>query len=94
MNHDPEWIKVVDQLGLVRHINWTDNYLALRTQSGYGPPGLKIFLNYYLIIFLLLMQIRGMKTLKLSFHLVTNWFFFIDILPEITLWNNLNNFNL
>ena len=44
MNHDPEWIKVVDQLGLVRHINWTDNYLALRTQSGYGPPGLKIFL--------------------------------------------------
>ena len=40
MNHDPEWIKVVDQLGLVKHVNWTDYYLALRIKTGHKPPGL------------------------------------------------------
>lgn len=49
-SHDPEWIKIVDRLGVVKHVNWTGNYLALKTKSGYGPPGSIIFLNFLSII--------------------------------------------
>ena len=43
VNHNPQWIKVVNHLGYVQHIDWTANYNKIRQSLGYSYPGYMIF---------------------------------------------------
>jgi soluble calcium-activated nucleotidase 1 len=38
-NFDPAWVKTIDREGRIRHINWTDRYTFLRTQTNANYPG-------------------------------------------------------
>ena len=38
-NRDLMWIKVVDQFGMVKSVDWTKNYEALRKAAGLKFPG-------------------------------------------------------
>ena len=37
---DPQWVKSVSHMGDVVHVNWVDNYNALRSVGGFDAPGM------------------------------------------------------
>lgn len=39
VNFDPQWIKVIDINGIVTHVDWRSNYLAIRSAVGIQFPG-------------------------------------------------------
>lgn len=43
VNDNPQWIKIVGQLGDVTHVNWTSTYNKIREKLGYSFPGYMIF---------------------------------------------------
>lgn len=43
VNHNPQWIKVINHLGYVEHVDWTYNYNKIRKTLGYSYPGYMIF---------------------------------------------------
>ena len=42
INYHPLFVKVINQLGAVRHMNWTSNYLKIRSIVGIHFPGYMI----------------------------------------------------
>ncbi|XP_050439596.1 apyrase-like [Adelges cooleyi] len=42
LNDNPMWIKIIDKFGQVTHVNWTENYVALRTAVNIYYPGYMI----------------------------------------------------
>lgn len=42
VNYNPMWIKVINKYGHVTHVNWTDNYIAIRTAANVYFPGYMI----------------------------------------------------
>lgn len=49
VNHDPQWVKSIGPLGDVQHLDWRQQYNALREATGIKDPGLSMFL---LVIFI------------------------------------------
>jgi soluble calcium-activated nucleotidase 1 len=43
VNHNPQWVKVIDHHGHVEHVDWTLNYDKMRAAAGYTYPGYMIF---------------------------------------------------
>ncbi len=43
VNHNPQWIKVINHRGHVEHVDWTSNYDKMRAITGYTYPGYMIF---------------------------------------------------
>ena len=43
VNHNPQWIKIINHLGFIQHIDWTANYNKMRQVLGYSYPGYMIF---------------------------------------------------
>lgn len=43
VNHNPQWIKIIDHVGFVKHVDWTERYNAIRKKAGYSFPGYMIF---------------------------------------------------
>ncbi|RWS13209.1 soluble calcium-activated nucleotidase 1-like protein [Dinothrombium tinctorium] len=41
-NYNPQWVKVISVTGEVKHIDWRENYLALRSSVGIYYPGYMI----------------------------------------------------
>lgn len=39
LNYNPQWVKAVAADGAVAHVNWRENYLALRSAAGIQYPG-------------------------------------------------------
>jgi len=39
LNHNPQWIKVIDRHGGVSHVDWSYPFEQVRRASGYGYPG-------------------------------------------------------
>jgi len=42
VNNNPMWIKIVNKFGYVTHVNWTDNYIAIRKAANINYPGYMI----------------------------------------------------
>ncbi|XP_033117806.1 soluble calcium-activated nucleotidase 1-like [Anneissia japonica] len=42
VNLNPQWVKVISHHGEVRHVQWTQNYNAMRKSAGYEYPGYMI----------------------------------------------------
>lgn len=42
VNCDPMWVKVINVFGHVTHVNWTDNYIAIRKAVNIEFPGYMI----------------------------------------------------
>lgn len=42
LNYHPQWIKSISSTGEVNHINWRDNYIAIRQEVGISYPGYMI----------------------------------------------------
>jgi len=43
VNHNPQWIKMVNVNGEVKHVDWKENYDKIRMEGGYLFPGYMIF---------------------------------------------------
>uniref|UniRef100_H2ZQ57 Soluble calcium-activated nucleotidase 1 n=1 Tax=Ciona savignyi TaxID=51511 RepID=H2ZQ57_CIOSA len=39
LHRDPQWIKIIEKDGAVKHLNWVDNYQAMQRKAGYDAPG-------------------------------------------------------
>lgn len=42
INNNPMWIKIINKFGQVTHVNWTENYVALRKAVNIYYPGYMI----------------------------------------------------
>ncbi|XP_050521212.1 apyrase [Daktulosphaira vitifoliae] len=42
INNNPMWIKIINKFGQVTHVNWTENYIALRKAVNINYPGYMI----------------------------------------------------
>lgn len=42
VNNNPMWVKVINKFGHVTHVNWTDNYTAIRKAANVHFPGYMI----------------------------------------------------
>lgn len=42
VNNNPMWIKIINTFGHVTHVNWTDNYIAIRKAAHIHFPGYMI----------------------------------------------------
>ncbi|VVC38495.1 Hypothetical protein CINCED_3A010807 [Cinara cedri] len=42
VNYNPMWVKVINKFGHVTHVNWTDNYIAIRKAVNIQFPGYMI----------------------------------------------------
>ena len=40
VNLFPQWVKAVSHNGAVQHLDWVDNYNAMRNTAGFKYPGM------------------------------------------------------
>lgn len=42
VNNNPMWIKIINKFGHITHVNWADNYIAIRKAANIHFPGYMI----------------------------------------------------